>query len=408
MNEFDEAETENESNKQQNNTMQSIPLTTAMSTSIIHPITCTGMRQPIAARIRILVFWICAVSLTGAMTMVGKPTSTSRSLSSQRIVKGLLDRIKHNDRAGIAADNALPFLVGNSTSSNTQTPMGLVLPQAANEFSKFPSYFSVTNEEVRLLDQSHWSVGQASEDWLVTKRSKALQEVLESIREKDSIPALRGWRDEDFAVRESFHAPPKLIVERAAAVLFGVPAYGVFVNGYTCEDSSSTSPTHLWIGTRSPTKQTWPSRWDSLAAGGLAARMLPKQAMINECIEEAGIDPVCLEENLKAVSAISYTGFNDDGWGLKRDVLFCFDLQLPHDFVPCAVDGEMESFEKVPIETLLELLAEPICKEDDSDNRWKPNVGVVLIDFLLRHGFLDADDPHYLELIGALRGAKCA
>ena len=55
-----------------------------------------------------------------------------------------------------------------------------------------------------------------------------------------------------------------------------------------------------------------------------------------------------------------------------------------------------------------ELLAEPIQMEDDSDNEWKPNVGVVLIDFLVRHGMLDADDPSFLELIGALRGATCA
>jgi hypothetical protein len=42
---------------------------------------------------------------------------------------------------------------------------------------------------------------------------------------------LRGRRDEPFAVRESFALSPDLIVERAAAViLFGVPAYGVFVN----------------------------------------------------------------------------------------------------------------------------------------------------------------------------------
>ncbi len=370
-----------------------------------------SIRQSIGTRIRVLSFlvlWICFASLTKAMTLLGKTTSASRSLSSQTVVKGLLDRVRHNDRAGKAAGNALPFLVGNCTSSNSPTPMGLVLPQAAKEFSKFPSYFSVTKEEVRLLDQSDWCIETESDESLVTKRSKALQEVLQAIQAADSIPALRGWRNEEFAVRESFHATPKLIVERAAAVLFGVPAYGVFVNGYTCEEDGSSRPTHLWIGTRSPTKQTWPSRLDSLAAGGLAAGMLPRQAMINECIEEAGIDPSCLEANLLAVSAVSYTAFNDDGWGLKRDVLFCFDLQLPNDFVPCAVDGEMESFEKLPIATVLQLLAEPICNKDDSDNRWKPNVGVVLIDFLLRHGFLDANDPHYLELIDALRGAKCA
>eukprot|EP00533_Pseudo-nitzschia_delicatissima_P013549 CAMPEP_0197268278 /NCGR_PEP_ID=MMETSP1432-20130617/4081_1 /TAXON_ID=44447 /ORGANISM="Pseudo-nitzschia delicatissima, Strain UNC1205" /LENGTH=354 /DNA_ID=CAMNT_0042733317 /DNA_START=103 /DNA_END=1167 /DNA_ORIENTATION=+ len=354
------------------------------------------------------------------MTMSVK--TQSRALSSSRIVKGLLDRVKHNDRAGDAAANgAMRFVLGGSGSSpNPTTSVGLVLPQAANEFSRFPSLFSVTDKEVRLLDQSDWLDEETSDNntttttsssssllLLMSKRSEALQNVLQTMREADSIPALRGWRDETFSVRKSFHADPLLYVERAAAVLFGVPAYGVFVNGYCC-DANDDKPTHLWIGKRSPTKQTWPSRWDSLAAGGLGAGVLPRQAMLNECIEEAGIDELYLEENLKAVSAVSYTGFNDDGWGLKRDVLFCFDLQVPDDFVPVPVDGEMESFEKMSIDTVLELLAEPIRQKDDSDNLWKPNVGVVLIDFFVRHGILDADDPHFLELIDAVRGAKCA
>jgi 8-oxo-dGTP pyrophosphatase MutT (NUDIX family) len=300
-------------------------------------------------------------------------------------------------------------MVGNSS----QTSVGLILPQSANEFSKFPSVFSVNDKEVRLIDRSEWFDDENSEDsddnCLLSRRSEAIREVLETLRDTDAVPALRGWRDEAFSVRESFHSPPKLIVERAAAVLLGVPAYGVFVNGYTCEDSrNGNRPTHVWVGRRSPTKATWPGRLDSLAAGGLGAGSLPREAMINECCEEAGIDVEYLKERLRAVSAVSYTGFNEDLWGLKRDVLFCFDLQVPPDFEPVAVDGEMESFQKMPIQMLVELLAEPIQEEDDSDNQWKPNVGVVLTDFLVRHDFLDVDDPNFLQVIDALRGAKCA
>ena len=39
------------------------------------------------------------------------------------------------------------------------------------------------------------------------------------------------------AVRKSFHADAACVVERAAAPLLGVPAYGVFCNGYVCDDS---------------------------------------------------------------------------------------------------------------------------------------------------------------------------
>ena len=308
---------------------------------------------------------------------------------STTVAQRLLDRVRSNNRAGDA--KALPFFVGDQ-------PMGKVLPPAVQVLSQYPSVFSITNEGLSLVDRDEWLT-----DDLVEQRSQAVQEVLLDLRSQDVVPALQGWRDEPFAVRESFHATPALIMERAAAVLFGVPAYGVFLNGYTCEDSVEKHPTHVWVGRRSTTKATWPGRLDSLAAGGLAAGMLPLEAMCKECSEEAGID----NETPRAVSAVSYTGFNEDGWGLKRDVLFCFDLELPIDFEPVPVDGEMDGFEKISVDKVLDMLAMPVLL-DDSDNAWKPNVGVVLIDLLVRHGAVDVDDPAFLELIDALRSARCA
>jgi hypothetical protein len=34
-------------------------------------------------------------------------------------------------------------------------------------------------------------------------------------------------------------------------------------------------------------------------------------------------------------------------------------------------------------------------------------VGVVLVDFLVRHGFVSADDSDFLELVDALRSGTC-
>lgn len=50
-----------------------------------------------------------------------------------------------------------------------------------------------------------------------------------------------------------------------------------------------------------------------------------------------------------------------------------------------------------------------VCELLASDEpRFKPNVGVVLVDFLVRNGFVSPDDPSYLQLLGALRGAECS
>ena len=73
---------------------------------------------------------------------------------------------------------------------------------------------------------------------------------------------------------------------------------------------------------------------DSVAAGGLAAGELPRDAMAAECQEEAGVAEELLH-GLKPVGAVSYTGFHQDrDWAVKPDTLFCFDLAVPRDWAP--------------------------------------------------------------------------
>jgi hypothetical protein len=69
---------------------------------------------------------------------------------------------------------------------------------------------------------------------------------------------------------------------------------------------------------------------------------------------------------------------NDEG--LRRDVLHCYDLELPEGVVPRPADDEVERFELVPARALLRVVAEggPV----------KFNVNLVLIGFALRHGLL--------------------
>ncbi|KAK7241090.1 8-oxo-dGDP phosphatase [Aureococcus anophagefferens] len=144
---------------------------------------------------------------------------------------------------------------------------------------------------------------------------------------------------------------------------------------------------------------TWPGLLDVLAAGGLRAGALPRAAMEAECAEEAGLSAALLAE-LRPAGAVSYTGLSQDGWGAKPDTLYVFDLPLPDDWTPTAVDGEVESFERIAVADLLDRLA----RDDDA---WKPNVGTVLVDFVLRHGFVDPDEADYLELVDALRAGSC-
>ena len=70
---------------------------------------------------------------------------------------------------------------------------------------------------------------------------------------------------------------------------------------------------------------------------------------------------------------------------------FCFDLPLPVDFTPANTDGETETFYLWSIERV---------REELTGGDFKPNVAIVILDFLIRHGFLHPDeDVHYCEFL---------
>lgn len=68
----------------------------------------------------------------------------------------------------------------------------------------------------------------------------------------------------------------------------------------------------------------------------------------------------------------------DKNTNLKRDTLFCYDLELPSTFIPTPMDGEVESFELRDLEWVLEKVVQ------GGSEGYKPNCNLVVIDFLIR------------------------
>lgn len=115
---------------------------------------------------------------------------------------------------------------------------------------------------------------------------------------------------------------------------------------------------------------------DHIVAGGQPFGVSPTENVIKECSEEANI-PEALAREATAVGAVSYSSTDTNGC-LKRDVLFCFDLALPEDFIPTPVDGEVESFELRELDWVLNKVLE------GGPGGYKPNCNLVVIDFLIR------------------------
>ncbi|MDT7951049.1 MAG: NUDIX domain-containing protein [Acetobacteraceae bacterium] len=177
------------------------------------------------------------------------------------------------------------------------------------------------------------------------------------------------WRDEAFDLRADPDGPALAQIDRGALPLFGLGAIGVHLNGLVGD--------RLWVARRSRGKPLDPGKLDHLVAGGVAAGDTVTSTVLKEAAEEACLPPA-LAANARAVGRIRYA--MERAEGLRRDTLFCFDLELPAGFEPRAADGEVEAFELWPLERVLET----VRRSDD----FKFNVNLVLIDLFIRRGLV--------------------
>lgn len=196
--------------------------------------------------------------------------------------------------------------------------------------------------------------------------------------------SLWSWVGELFPVKASVTDSTRFVMERTLTAPLGCLTFGVHLNGYV----RTSRGIELWVAKRSQQKPTFPGKLDNIVGGGQPAGLSLSENLIKECFEEAGISEPQARQSV-ATGTVSYR--HTDGRGLKRDILYCFDLELPDSFVPACQDGEVESFERLPIGEVLSII--------QTSNAFKYNCNLVIIDFAIRHGILTGDNTaDYAEL----------
>lgn len=269
-------------------------------------------------------------------------------------------------------ENYRPFGIEGDSS-----PLGWVSHDFSRRLRDFPRAFSVSDRAVLL--PARFADFDA--------RSAALDEVLHALHAAGEIPL---WRGEDYGIPRRWGAPPLFRMERAAVPLFGLPAFGVHVNGYV----ETVEGPRVWVARRSRDKAVAPGKLDHLVAGGQPYGLGLMENVVKEAAEEASI-PRDLAARTRPVGALRYLCERPEG--LRNDVVFCFDLALPADFVPQPGDDEVEEFFLWPMERALQSLR-------DSED-FKFNVALVILDFTIRHGVLRPDEePDYQAIVDGLAG----
>jgi 8-oxo-dGTP pyrophosphatase MutT (NUDIX family) len=251
--------------------------------------------------------------------------------------------------------------------------VGLIRHDNAEVLRRFPEVFAVANDAVTILGEPDFA-----------RLSAVLDEIVKALSKEGVV---EGWRDEYFMISPRWGEPPLFRLDRGALAFFGARAHGVHLNGIRRDPDGLK----LWIGKRAADKKVEPNKLDNLVAGGIGNGHSVFETLLKEADEEAGL-PSELVIRAMPVGAITYR--METRGGLRDDVLFVYDLEIPATFVPHNADGEIAEFH-------LMSAVEVVLRVRNTQD-FKFNVSLVIIDFALRHGLITPEDSDYVDLVTGL------
>jgi hypothetical protein len=83
--------------------------------------------------------------------------------------------------------------------------------------------------------------------------------------------------------------------------------------------------------------------------------------------------------------------------GLRRHAFFIYDLDVPSEFRPQPVDGEVAEFNLMAVDQVAAIVRQ--------GQAFKFNCNLVLIDYFVRTGMITPDDADYFRIVTGLHPA---
>ncbi|KAI0455082.1 hypothetical protein F5B21DRAFT_472835 [Xylaria acuta] len=185
----------------------------------------------------------------------------------------------------------------------------------------------------------------------------------------------------------------RVTMERFAAPLFGILLQGAhmiaYVRSRATEDDRGVI-SGLWIPRRAKHLFSSPNMLDATVAGGIAAGTSALETIVKEAGEEAALPPELVRTRVCSTGLLTYVSSTDaiHGWPgesglLCPGIVYTYDMELPEDVVPKPHDGEVGSYNLMSVGDVQTALL---------NNEFKPDAAVVVVDFLIRHGVITAEN----------------
>ena len=245
--------------------------------------------------------------------------------------------------------------------------------------------FHIKHDHPRMVTVLDRSSGKTTTDAV----NAAFSELVTICIDRDLFHVLDHRHSEPFAI---LGANYPVQIERFASSLFGITACGACLVAYVNGDEGM----RLWIPRRAAHLYSSPGLLDTTVAGGVKAGVSPLETVVEEAAEEASLSEDLLRARVRSGGCITCMSVTGDDWPGEKglvmpDVLYVYDLELPKDVNPRPHDEEVDNFRCMRIGEVQEAL---LAKQ------FKPDAAIVLVDFLIRHGVITAENEgNYVDIM---------
>lgn len=223
----------------------------------------------------------------------------------------------------------------------------------------------------------------------VEQRDSSMASTAQSKHESGLYSELRKLSSELCAVYDT-DGEIVLVMDRSAAGLFGIRTYGVFLIAFT----ETSKGRKFWVAQRARNKMTHPGNLDMCVGGSVRAEETPIDCLVREGEEEASIPAALSRGSVQPCGALTYhMATNDHVEPASRpQTQYVYELELSMTPKPC--DGQVEGFKLTTLKEIVDALGD--CK-------FKTNIAMTWINYLVRHGNLHAEnEKRYLEICSRL------